>query len=313
MKEKTAKDQRNKKKRIQGFKVVEDECIWMKAGVINFRLCDNVYDCYNCPFDRGMRKAMNLESPTEENEEQPEWAHYLRARFHGASRPCRHALTGRVNAPKICTMNYECYHCSYDQMLDERDIARPIEEPSYKIVSGYEMANGYYYHMGHSWALFEHGGRVRVGFDDFLVKLFGPAQALNLPPLGATLTQNEVGWTFSRDEHKAAVLSPVTGSVLATNHRAMEHPEITNHDPYQAGWLFILEPNLPKRDLKGLYFEVESYLWMEEESQRLMSMMGPEYEQLAATGGQPINDLFGSFPELEWNRLAKTFLRTEEV
>jgi glycine cleavage system H lipoate-binding protein len=313
MKGKTGKDRGDKKKRIQGFQVIEDECIWMKARVINFRLCDNAYDCYNCPFDRGMRKTMSLESPTEEKEAQPEWAHFLRKRFRGASRPCRHALTGRINAPKICTMNYECYHCPYDQMLDEMDIARSIEASSYKIVSGYEMANGYYYHMGHSWARFEHGGRVRVGFDDFLVKLFGPAQALNLPPLGATLTQSEVGWTFSRDDHRAAVLSPVTGSVLATNHRAMEHPEITNHDPYQAGWLFILEPNLPKRDLKGLYFEVESYLWMEEESQRLMSMMGPEYEQLAATGGQPINDLFGSFPELEWNRLAKTFLRTEEV
>ena len=40
-----AKDQKGKKKRVMGFQVVEDECIWMKAGIVNFRLCDNAYNC----------------------------------------------------------------------------------------------------------------------------------------------------------------------------------------------------------------------------------------------------------------------------
>jgi hypothetical protein len=38
--------------------------------------------------------------------------------------------------------------------------------------------------------------------------------------------------------------------------------------------------------------------------------VGPKYEQLAATGAQPISDVFGNFPELEWDQLMKTFLRT---
>jgi len=311
MKQKTSKDQA--RKRVQGFQVVEDECIWMKAGVVNFRICDNAYDCYNCPFDRGMRKAMGLESPTEVKEEQPAWVAYLKERYRGASRPCRHALTGRVDAPKICTMNYECYHCAYDQMLDETDLDRPTEAPSYELASGYRMAQGYYYHMGHSWARFEHGGRVRIGFDDFLVKVFGAPQDLALPPLGATLKQDQMGWTFGRNGHKAAILSPVTGTVLAVNHKSREHPEITHHDPYHEGWQFILEPELPKRNLKRLYFGEESFQWMEHETQELMGLMGPEYEQLASTGGEAINDLFGNFPDLGWDRLVRTFLRTEKV
>jgi len=313
MKEKADKNQGREKKRIQGFQVIEDECIWMKAGVINFRLCDNTYDCYNCPFDRGMRKAMNLKSPAKPTQQEAGWMQYLKERYHGASRPCRHALTARVNAPKICTLNYECYHCPYDQMLDEMDLAQSVDSPVYNLSSGYRMAQGYYYHMGHSWARFEHGGRVRVGFDDFLVKLFGASQALELPPLGATLKQNQAGWMFGRNGHKAAVLSPVTGSVLATNHRALEHPEITNHDPYQTGWLFILEPSLPKRDLKGLYFGDEAFRWMEQENQKLMSFVGPEYERLASTGGEVISDIYGSLPQLGWDRLVRTFLRTEEA
>ena len=135
MKEKASKDQGREKKRIQGFQVIEEECIWMKAGVVNFRLCDNDYDCYNCPFDRGMRKAMGLESDTEVKEEQPAWVVHLNRKYHGASRPCRHALTGRVEAPKICTMSYECYHCPYDQMQDDFDLAQLASAPSYQGLS----------------------------------------------------------------------------------------------------------------------------------------------------------------------------------
>jgi len=70
---------------------------------------------------------------------------------------------------------------------------------------------------------------------------------------------------------------------------------------------------MPKKNLKGLYYGNEGIQWMEQESQKLLNLMGPEYEQLAATGGQPISDVFGNFPELGWELLAKTFLRTEKI
>ncbi len=312
MEKNTLKKKIGKKKKIVGFQVVEEECIWMKAGVVNFRICDNAYDCYNCPFDRGMRKTMGLESK-QVKDEQPAWVAYLKENFQGASRPCRHALTGRVEAPKICTMSYECYHCPFDQMLDAMDFGELTEPPAYQLASGYRMAQGYYYHMGHSWARFEHGGRVRIGFDDFLVKVFGAPRNLALPPLGTVLEQDQMGWTFGRNGHKAAVLSPVTGTVLAVNHKTREHPEITQHDPYNEGWLFIMEPELPKKNLKRLYFGKESFKWMEHETKELMGLMGPEYESLAATGGEAINDLFGNFPDLGWDRLVNKFLLTEKV
>jgi len=311
MKEKASKKKKEKKK-VVGFQVLEDECIWMKAGVVNFRLCDNAYDCFTCGFDKGMRRAMGVKAPPEKKKEEPAWMTHMR-RLPGESRQCRHFLTGRIESPKICPMNYECYHCPYDQMLDEVDLGEPTRAPAFMRASGYRLADGYYYHLGHGWARIEHGGRVRVGFDDFLVKVFGPAQELNLPPLGATLKQGKVGWTLNRDDHKAAVLAPITGTVLAVNHKAREHPEITYEDPYQQGWLFMVEPGILKANLKGLYYGKESFQWMEKENERLMKLMGPEYEQLAATGGELIGDLFGHFPEIGWDRLVETFLRTEKI
>lgn len=36
-----------------------------------------------------------------------------------ASRPCHHILSQRIHALKYCILNYECYHCAYDQWLYE--------------------------------------------------------------------------------------------------------------------------------------------------------------------------------------------------
>jgi glycine cleavage system H lipoate-binding protein len=285
----------------------------MKTGIINFRLCDNAYDCNNCPFDKGMRRTLSSGDIPGTKRQEPEWVEQLKARYQGAERPCRHNLTGRIDAPKICTMNYECYHCTFDQMLDEEDFGELNAPPAYVLASGYRIADGYYYHMGHSWARFEHGGRIKVGFDDFIVKMFGAMHSLALPPLGTTLKKDQVGLTFSRDDNKAAALSPVTGTVLAVNHKAREHPEITHADPYHEGWLYILEPDMPKKNLKGLYYGRESIQWMDKESQALLKIMGPEYESLAATGGEPISDVYGNFPEIGWDRLTKTFLKTEKL
>ncbi|MCP4022988.1 MAG: glycine cleavage system protein H [Desulfobacteraceae bacterium] len=300
------------KKRVKGFQVLEDECIWMKAGIVNFRLCDNAYDCQACPFDKGLQKSLSSGRRQGLKTKQSKWAEHLKTQYKGASRPCRHVLTGRIDAPKICTLNYECYHCSYDQMLDEMDLTELNAQPGYALASGYRLADGYYYHMGHSWARFEHGGRIKVGFDDFMAKLFGAITYLTLPPLGATLKKDQVGLTFGRGIYTAGALSPITGTVLATNHKAREHPEITHEDPYYEGWLYILEPEMPKRNLKGLYYGKKSIQWIDRESQKLLRLMGPEYEDLAATGGEPINDVYGSFPEIGWEVLAHTFLKTEK-
>ncbi|MBU1566108.1 MAG: glycine cleavage system protein H [Proteobacteria bacterium] len=289
---------------VKGFKVIEDECIWSKAGIVQSRLCDNVYDCRTCPFDRAMQKTVNADS----NKRGSGWANNVKDVYNYTNIPCRHALTGRVTAAKVCVNNYECNHCAFDQMLDDEDMDYRDEKTACLKSSGYLLAEEYYYHKGHTWARFEHGGRVRIGFDDFMVKLFGSPSNISLPHLGAKLKKDQAGLAFSRSDKEAAVKSPVTGTVLAINNRVQEHPEIVHEDPYNEGWLCIIEPKMPKLNLRGLFYGKDSLEWTDRESQRLLRLIGPEYQNLAAAGGEPVDDIYASFPEIGWDRLAETFL-----
>ena len=46
---------------INGFQVIENECIWSKTGMFQTRLCDNVYDCRTCPFDKAMQRTFKAD------------------------------------------------------------------------------------------------------------------------------------------------------------------------------------------------------------------------------------------------------------
>lgn len=59
---------------------------------------------------------------------------------YGCSRSCRHVVSGRIQAPKICTRNDECYHCAFDQMLDALDDASQAKASTNPAVKRYRAA-----------------------------------------------------------------------------------------------------------------------------------------------------------------------------
>ncbi len=191
-------------------------------------------------------------------------------------------------------------------------LLRTVEKPTYAKVSGVQVADNYYHHIGHSWVQPLQDGWVRIGIDDFTAKVFGPADTINLPSVGDFLVQGEVGWVLNRNDHKAPMQSPVSGIVFAVNDKIKEQPEITHNDPYEEGWLFILNPVSLEINMKELCFEKECFHWIEKEIQDLLGFLEPKYERLAATGGELIDDIFGHFPDIDWDRLVKTFLHTEK-
>jgi glycine cleavage system H lipoate-binding protein len=298
------------KKNVPGFKFLEDRCIWMKAGIINFRNCDYDNDCYNCPFDHAMRSAMGEKALPVKKERQTNWALRMEERYQIAEKPCIHFKSGRLESPEECTGNYECYQCDIHRMLYPKNQAETIEKPKYTNVSGFQVADNYYHHLGHSWANIEQDGWVRIGIDDFTSKILGPSDRIDLPPVGAFLKQGAIGWVINRNGLKAPMQAPVSGTVFAVNDKVKKHPEIAQDDPYKEGWLFLLDPANLKLDLKGLYYGKECFQWMEKENQNLLELLGPEYQRLAATGGGLINDIYGHIPEMDWERLMRIFLHT---
>jgi hypothetical protein len=71
----------------------------------------------------------------------------------------------------------------------------------------------------------------------------------------------------------------------------------------------VLQPANLRKSLKNLLFGTESLAWMDDEANRLAALLSDETDyQLAATGGEAINDIFGAVPTIGWDRLVNEFL-----
>ncbi len=277
-------------------------CIWMQAGVVEFKSCNNFYDCTTCKYDLGMNKKVNAQK-------QISWQDAMRRR-PGLDRVCRHSLSNRIEK-RACAYDYECSTCDFDQFFEDVWPAKTKNLPhEMQQVKGFDVPMGYYFHNGHTWMRIESGGYIRIGLDDFALKLLGKADAMDLPPMGKELDMDSVGWGLKRKDNLADVLSPADGVIMEVNSKVRENPELANREPYGEGWLFMVRTPDIKGTAKKLMDDTTGLGWMNGEVGKLEGMIEEVAGPLATDGGFLSEDIYGNLPDLGWGNLTKSFLRT---
>jgi CheY-like chemotaxis protein len=89
------------------------ECVWMKMGLVAYRLCTRDYDCLTCEFDQTMQEKMaagetpELDQALERFKELP-----------GSQRLCRYAIKGDVSY-RLCSRLFHCATCEFGQIMED--------------------------------------------------------------------------------------------------------------------------------------------------------------------------------------------------
>jgi glycine cleavage system H lipoate-binding protein len=304
-------------KQRESMKIVppgKKKCVWMEAGVVSYKLCDHNYDCSTCIYDHGMQDkvarykekvALQPVAATPDKFSET-WVDKM-MQLPANRRKCRYMITGEVGR-KICPSAYECGTCSFDQMMQERMQAEILPVHARSQESGFELAEDFYYHEGHTWARPEYGGRVRVGLDDFAQKLIGKLGRVELPNIGRKVKQGEVGFQVRRNGEVAKVLSPMDGIVVGVNDTLRDQPDLTNESCYEKGWLFTVEPTKLRKNLKSLYYGQEAHNFIHEESEKLFALANQDLK-VAADGGVSAEDIFQELQGENWGKFVKTFFK----
>jgi glycine cleavage system H lipoate-binding protein len=287
---------------IMGFGFSQKQCIYMRAKLVQTKYCDSAFDCSSCLFDTAMARKIGKESPG------ITWSDAVSDQTQDLR--CRHALTGGTAESKLCANNYDCVNCQYDQMMSDmmESDAMIFGPPNYILAHGYKVPQDYYIHQRHGWARVEYGGRVRVGLDSFGNCLIGPTDRTHLPSLGTRLKAGEEAFILERDDNEVGIKSPINGVVTATNQKTLEHPKCIGSDPYCNGWIMLVDPLELRSDLQDLTFGVGSVRFIEAEAERLLSLISDDPRVAAATGGEPITDVYGMFKDMGWERVVKSFI-----
>ncbi len=289
-------------------------CYWAQAQVVKHKNCPRDFACQNCPYDRALRKqaAVNaaqkdrsINSPKDRIET---WQDRLR-QLPVLQRPCIHTMRGEITF-RPCTENYHCAECDFHQYFQDIYSVHIVLSPVDLLqCRGFHVPQGYYLHPGHAWVKLEGEDMVRVGLDEFALKLLGPLDSIDIPVLGKRLRQDQPGFILRRGEHAMAVLAPISGVITDVQTELGQDPARALADPYGQGWLVRVKASSLRLELPRLILGAESADFLGQSVNRVFSLLEEEYGPLAADGGDLAPDLAGQLPGMGWDRLADTVLR----
>ena len=109
----------------------------------------------------------------------------------------------------------------------------------------------YKYTREHEWIYPEGEGKGRIGLTDYAQKQLGDLVYLDLPQAGTGVKQFKKMGEIESVKAVADLFAPASGKILEINQAAVDDPALVNQDPYNSGWLVVLELSIPS-ELDGL-------------------------------------------------------------
>lgn len=291
-------------------------CIWMQAGVVHRKFCKSDFLCSTCRFDRALRRTAAQNQKLQEHGKRPKgnkgkivfWKEKLKE-LPVWKRPCLHHMKERIDF-RACTHEYLCGNCEFDQYFDDQYSVHAIVKPiDVMDVEGFKVPQGFYLHRGHTWVKMEGGSTVRIGMDDFALRMLGALDQVKAPLMGKEVEQDRADIIINRGRNEAKVLSPVSGVVTAINPALREQGHLANQHPYSEGWILRIHSNNLRHDLKNLMISSETEAFLKQEVGRLYQVID-DTVPMAADGGHLGDDIYGKMPEIGWGKLTKLFLHT---
>ena len=83
--------------------------------------------------------------------------------------------------------------------------------------------------------------RVRIGVTDYLQQHNGDVAFANVKPQGTTLKAGDDCAELETMKVNVGLPSPVSGKIIEVNKALDMAPEVINQDPYDQGWLAVIE------------------------------------------------------------------------
>ena len=97
------------------------------------------------------------------------------------------------------------------------------------------------YTRDHEWAKKEDAG-IRVGITAFAQEQLGDVVFVELPKVGAKMSQRQSFGVVESVKAMSDLFAPVSGEVTEINAALGRAPEVVNQDPYGQGWMIVVKP-----------------------------------------------------------------------
>lgn len=119
------------------------------------------------------------------------------------------------------------------------------------------------YHKEHTWVKVS-GNKATVGITFYAQESLGDIVYIDTPEIDATVEAGTELTQIESTKATSSVICPVSGTVIEINEELSDSPEIINEDPYEKGWIAVLEIE-DESEINGLLDAADYEKYIEEE------------------------------------------------
>jgi glycine cleavage system H protein len=226
--------------------IPEDErhCIWMDAGVVDYKLCTAGFICETCPFDAQIRtehrfSTLAVAVPAAANREgEPadggDRERGGRSAAGGHAPVSRHDADGEQNTAIATSSSADAWYSSLLQQALRSFDLQPLPDDRM-------------YASNHTWAKQDEDGSYVLGIDHFIGTMLTGMHSVACSIVPTHIKAAEpYAWIVANGE-TLAVRSPIAGTIVAYNPALGDQSSVIHRDPYGSGWISRIIPTAEDR------------------------------------------------------------------
>ncbi len=143
-------------------------------------------------------------------------------------------------------------------IFDEKSISVPL---------------GVFFDKGHTWAFMDKNGMVKVGINDFLQKVTGKINRVEMVQAGEKIKKGDPVITIIQEGKRLIINTPLSGKIVAKNTLLTTNADVVNTSPYNDGWIYKIEPDNWLKETRFMMMAEKAKEWVHDEMLRLKDFL----------------------------------------
>jgi glycine cleavage system H protein len=217
----------------------EQYCVWMDAGVVDYKLCNCQFTCDSCAFDVQIRTENRFSKNTDRIAAAIDASAIW---LNGGDGPAKAAQADADKPSRTEHMDMPSYggasHSAHEQWsITLKNVLRTVNCQA--------LPDDRFYSSNHTWAMEEKdgSGMVVLGIDHFIGTMLGAGHSVAFPVPPTLVRANEpYAWIVANGE-TLAVRSPISGTIVENNPALADRALAIHSDPYRQGWIARIRPD----------------------------------------------------------------------
>ncbi len=205
-----------------------------------------------------------------------------------------------------------------ERVCDQFSLSIKMHDEFMKLLKSGELSipRGLFVSDGHLWYKPLSDGKIKVGIDDFPLKLLGKIDKIKLNSPGQTLNKRGGLCIIKQGRKKLTFCSPIEGTIVQVNDALNKNAETLQADPYERGWLYIVKPAIDVTYLsQGRDIDIPIEAWIRREIEKLADFVVREYpsrkklDQMLRKHDVHLDGLLQNMDGYAWYKFQENFLR----